>query len=83
MDNQINTETYMDDAREMFMTQGWKNFMIETEESIKAVRVESLEDEVAFHEAKGALNMMYRVLGYEAYIKHLEEQEEEDYAEDL
>lgn len=73
---------YFDDAREMFLTQGWKNFMEETAESIGMTRIEALEDAESFWKAKGALDVMHRILGYENFLKHSEDQAGEDDEED-
>lgn len=76
-------DKYFDDAREMFLTQGWKNFMEETLESINMTRIEALEDVESFWKAKGSLDIMHRILGYENYLKHSEDQAaEDDYEED-
>ena len=69
---------FFDEAREMFLTPGWKSFIEEVEENIKSLRIENLEDEKAFWMAKGQLQVLHRIAGYENLLHHMEKQEEED-----
>ena len=75
-------DKYFENAREMFISRGWRTFIAEVEENIRNVRVEGLEDEKAFWQAKGQLAVLHQLAGYENFVYHLEKQEEED-AEDL
>ena len=75
-------DKYFENAREMFISRGWRTFIAEVEENIRNVRVEGLEDEKAFWQAKGQLAVLHQLAGYENFVYHLEKQEEED-AEDI
>lgn len=63
-----------DDARTMFLTQGWRD-LIETlqehEESITIDRVSTIED---LYYQKGRLDILRLILSYEAQVRHEEEQ---------
>lgn len=76
-------EKMFDDAREMFLTDGWKNFIEDLQRNADAITVESLEDDKAFWIAKGQLSVLRSILGYENMMEAAEEQMEEDYAADL
>jgi len=69
-------DKYFDDAREMFLTQGWKDFQAEVQSSIESLRIESLEDEKAFWMAKGQLAVLHRVAAYENVVLAAQEQED-------
>lgn len=71
---------FFEEAREMFLTAGWKSFIEEVEENIKSLRIENLEDEKAFWMAKGQLTVLHQLAGYENFIHHMEAQAEEDNA---
>lgn len=72
------SQKYFEDAREMFLTQGWKNLMADIQNNIVNFRVENLEDENAFWIAKGQLAVLHQIAGYESFIHHSEEQADED-----
>jgi hypothetical protein len=63
-----------DDARTMFLTQGWRD-LIETlqehEESITIDRVSTIED---LYYQKGRLDILRLILSYEDQVRHEEEQ---------
>jgi len=69
---------YYDDARDLFLTPGWQNFMAEVANNINGLRIENVEDEKAFWIAKGQLSVLHQIAGYENFLQHSEEQEEED-----
>ena len=71
-------DKYFENARGMFLTDGWKQFMVEIDENISSLRIENMEDEKAFWMAKGQLSVLHRLAGYENFLYHLEQQEEED-----
>ena len=71
-------DKYFENARGMFLTEGWKQFHAEIVENIHSLRIESLEDEKSFWMAKGQLSVLHRLAGYEDFLHHLEQQEEED-----
>jgi hypothetical protein len=66
----------------MFLTEGWKTFMQETYDSITQTRIENVEDEKEFWKAKGALDVMHRVFGYENFVDHMQAEDEADNEED-
>lgn len=71
-------EKYFDAAREMFNTDGWKNFITDIENNVANVRVENIDDANGFWIAKGQLNVMQSILGYENMIRATEEADESD-----
>ena len=72
---------FFEDARDMFITAGWKAFIKDVEANIVNLRVENLEDEKAFWIAKGQLTVLHQIAGYENMIHHAEE--EADVEEDI
>ena len=71
-------DEFFENARGMFMTQGWKDFIAEVQEAVDGCRIENISDEIAFRQTKGEMEALNRILGYENYILHLERQEAED-----
>lgn len=71
-------EKYFEAAREMFLTEGWQNFMKEVEAAIMNARIENVKDETEFWKAKGELESLYKIAGYESMLKQAEAQAEED-----
>ena len=74
-------EKYYDAARELFNTEGWKNFIRDLENNVANIRVENIDDEKGFWIAKGQLNVLHSILGYENMLRAAEESAEEDDAE--
>jgi hypothetical protein len=59
-------ETYMD----LFLTDGWKQFKEEFDESFKDLnRLETLNDEKQFMFRKGQLEVLHRLVNFEYAIK--------------
>lgn len=71
-------QKYFEDARDMFLTDGWKNFMAEIEAAIVGARIENLKDEKEFWVTKGELAALHKIFGYESMLKEAEKQAEED-----
>ena len=68
--------TRFDDARDMFMTKGWKQLveaLKEQEDAITIDRVGTLED---LYYQKGRLEILRVITTYEDQVKHEEAQEE-------
>jgi hypothetical protein len=76
-------EKIFDAARELFNTEGWANFMNDIVNNIQSIRVENIDDEKGFWIAKGQLNVLHSIAGYENMIRASEEQADEDDAEDI
>ena len=74
-------EKYYDAARELFNAEGWQNFIRDLENNVANIRVENIDDEKGFWIAKGQLNVLHSILGYENMLKAAEESAEEDDAE--
>lgn len=72
------TEKFFDDCRVMFLTEGWKAFMKEIEAGIVTVRVESLDDAEAFWKAKGRLDALHQIAGWQNAVLAAEEQAKAD-----
>lgn len=65
-----------EDARSMFLTQGWKDLidtLQEHEDSITIDRVITVED---LYYQKGRLDILRLILSYEDQVRHEEEQQE-------
>ena len=58
-------EKYFDDARAMFMSDGWRTFLTEVEVAIDAITVDSLTTSDEFHQARGRLSALRQIAGYE------------------
>ena len=76
-------EKIFDAARELFNTEGWANFMNDIVNNIQSIRVENIDDGKGFWIAKGQLNVLHSIAGYENMIRASEEQADEDDAEDI
>lgn len=77
-------ERWYDAARELFNSEGWANFITDINANIENVRVEHIEDEKGFWIAKGQLNTLHSIAGYESMVRAAEEQAEaDDNAEDF
>lgn len=76
-------EKIFDAARELFNTEGWANFINDIVNNIQSIRVENIDDEKGFWIAKGQLNVLHSIAGYENMIRAAEEQADEDDAEDI
>ena len=71
-------EKIFDAARELFNTEGWANFMNDIVNNIQSIRVENIDDEKGFWIAKGQLNVLHSIAGYENMMRASEEQADED-----
>ena len=74
----MDDQKFFENARTMFLTDGWKTFMQDVHNNIMNLRVENLEDEKAFWMAKGQLSVLHQIAGYESSVLAAEEQAEED-----
>lgn len=74
----MDDQKFFENARTMFLTDGWKTFMQDVHNNIMNLRVENLEDEKAFWMAKGQLIVLHQIAGYESSVLAAEEQAEED-----
>jgi hypothetical protein len=67
-----------EDAREMFLTQGWKD-LVETlqdhHDSITIDRVNTIED---LHHQKGRLDILRLIISYEDQVRHEEAEQEQN-----
>ena len=69
---------FAENARSMFITDGWKTFVSDIEANILGMRIENIEDEKAFWIAKGQLAVLHQILGYENMVYHAEAEDEQD-----
>ncbi len=76
-------DKYFDDARGMFMTDGWQTFIAEVEQAIAAITVDSLSSSEEFHQARGRLSALRQIRGYENAMMAAEAMQEADDAEDF
>lgn len=59
-------ETYFD----LFMSEGWKQFIQEIEDIIDGYRIEDIKDEKHLNSVKGQLQMLQRVAKFERSIRN-------------
>ena len=59
-------ETYFD----LFLTEGWKQFIEEIEDIIDGYRIEDIKDEKHLNSVKGQLQMLQRVAKFERSIRN-------------
>lgn len=76
-------DKYFEDARAMFMTEGWKTFLAEVEQAIASITVDSLSTSEEFHQARGRLGALRQIAGYENAMFAAEAMQEADSAEDI
>lgn len=69
---------YFEDARDMFVTNGWMTFIREVEAAIEQARIENLKDEKEFWQTKGELAALHKVAGYQQALLAAEAQAEQD-----
>lgn len=74
----MDDNTYFDNAREMFMSAGWKNFVKEIETWLNAVSIDGCNSSDEFWMSKGVSNALRRVLAYERMVKQAELEAEEE-----
>ena len=70
------SDTYFDDARTMFLTDGWRTFQEEIEEAISVLTLEHCDSTEEFWQARGRLSALKQFAGYENGILAAEELED-------
>jgi hypothetical protein len=68
MDKEL--ETYYNNYFELFLTEGWKQLVIDLENNIKSFNVSSLKDSEELFKAQGSLNVLYSLSNLESTIKN-------------
>jgi hypothetical protein len=71
-------QQFFENARSLFLTDGWKDFMKSVENNIDSMFIDNLENETAFWMAKGQLIVLRSILGYENMVLAAEQAAEED-----
>jgi len=71
-------DKYFDDARTMFLTDGWKTFLAELDEAINACTLESCSTTDEFWQMKGRILTLRQLAGYENLVLAAEAQREND-----
>ena len=74
-------EKYFEDARSMFLTDGWQTFMAELDQAIEAMTLDAATNSDEFFSAKGRLGTLRQIRGYENALFAAEAQMEEDHEE--
>ena len=67
---------YFEDARTLFLTDGWRTFQEEIEEAISVLTLEHCDSVEEFWQARGRLSALRQFAGYENGILAAEELEE-------
>lgn len=62
------TEREEEEAREMFMTQGWKNFVEELEDQLDLCTIDACNTVEELQFTKGRAAVLRMILNYEAYV---------------
>jgi len=70
----MDDQKFFDDARTMFMSDGWSNFVAELELWADGITFDSCTSSDQFWESKGALKALRRVLAYEDMVKQAEQE---------
>ena len=68
------TEKYYDDRADMFLTQGWKDFI--EERRVQALRINSVEQTKDVNDLffrKGQLSILAEILNLESAMNHVQE----------
>jgi len=73
------TEKEEEAAREMFMTDGWKNLIDDVEDQIDLCTIDACNNVEDLYFQKGRLAALRMFANYEAYVRQTVEQEEQDY----
>ena len=71
------SDTYFEDARTLFLTDGWRTFQEEIEEAISVLTLEHCDSTEEFWQARGRLSALRQFAGYENGILAAEELEDE------
>jgi hypothetical protein len=71
------SDTYFEDARTLFLTDGWRTFQEEIEEAISVLTLEHCDSVEEFWQARGRLSALRQFAGYENGILAAEELEDE------
>lgn len=69
---------YFEDARTMFLTDGWKAFMEEIDEACNACTLDACHTTEQFWEMRGRLAALRQMAGYENSVYAAEQMQEED-----
>ena len=76
-------QKYFEDARTMFMSDGWKAFQEEVNEAVESLTLDSAGTSDEFFTVKGRLSALRQIAGYENALLAAELQQEADDAEDI
>jgi hypothetical protein len=68
----MDDQKFFDEARTMFMSEGWSNFTKELELWLENITFDSCNTSDEFWASKGAVNALRRVLAYEMMVKQAE-----------
>lgn len=71
-------DKYFEDARTMFLTEGWTTFQAELDEAIAACTLESCNTTEEFWQMKGRILTLRQIAGYQNLIHAAEEQGDAD-----
>ena len=66
------------DARDLFLTPGWANFVAEIEVAINQIHVANCDSESDFWKAKGRFEVLQQLHGYENAVLAAEQSNEEE-----
>lgn len=70
----VSDQEYFEHCRTLFMTKGWDLFQEEIKLGIEAIKVDGINSSEEFWRAKGRLEALAQIHGWEAFVKAAEEQ---------
>lgn len=65
-DEELYYETYFD----LFLTQGWKQFILEIQDSVESYRIEDIKDESHLKIIQGNLQTLNRIVNFENAMRN-------------
>ena len=72
MDKEL--ETYYELYFDLFLTQGWKQFITDIESNIDSFKIENIKDAEQLYKAQGSLSVLKNIANFEAGIKAAHEE---------
>lgn len=71
-------EKFFEDALDLFVNEGWKNFISEVSIAASQISIDSVNTSEELHQAKGKLQILRQVMNYENTVRTLMEQGNEE-----
>ena len=62
-------QRFIQNAKEMFLTDGWKQFVSDIQVATGQITIDTVSDNVQLQQAKGRLQILRQILAYEESVK--------------